>query len=144
MISSILILNVWKYMHSSTWNYNLLMVNFYGGPYTQCTKIFFTCALKFNCTQQCFSVHNNISQCTTIFTSAQQYFISAQKYFPVHNNILSVHNNIFRVHRYFFQHTVIFFVSFFCLDIFQHFQFPTRKNRCVQNRANALAHNSRS
>ena len=73
----------------------------YGGPYMQCTNIFFQCTTYIysvhKCISECtnlflsaqinFSVHKSISQCTNVFLSARIYF-SVQKYIFQYTNVI--------------------------------------------------------
>ena len=86
----------------------------YGGPYMQCTNIFF------QCTTYIYSEHKCISECTNLFLSAQIYFsvhkcisqctniyLSVQMYFSVHKCIFQCTNIFFSVQIYFSVHKCI-------------------------------------
>ena len=86
----------------------------YGGPYMQCTDIFF------QCTTCIYSVHKCISESTNLFLSAQinfsvdkyvsQYtnvFLSAQIYFSVHKSISQCTNLFLSVQMYLSVHKSI-------------------------------------
>ena len=80
----------------------------YGGPYMQCTNIFF------QCTTCIYSVHKCISESTNLFLSAQinflvdkyvsqctNVFLSAQIYFSVHKSISQCTNLFLSAQIYF-------------------------------------------
>ena len=92
----------------------------YGGPYMQCTNIFFQCTtyiyLVHKCISECtnlffsaqiyFSVHKCISQCTNLFLSAQIYF-SVHKCNSQCTNVFSLNKCIFSAQIYFSVHKCI-------------------------------------
>ena len=112
----------------------ILKTSNYGGPYMQCTNIFF------QCTTYIYSVHKCISECTNLFLSAQinfsvhklifqctNLFLSAQMYFSVHkcdsqctivfsqNKCIFSAQMYFSVHNYISQCLVTWFpVHFWC------------------------------
>ena len=98
----------------------ILKTSNYGGPYMQCTNIFF------QCTTYIYSVHKCISECTNLFLSAQinfsvhklifqctNLFLSAQMYFSVHKCdsqctiVFSQNKCIFSAQIYFSVHKCI-------------------------------------
>ena len=111
----------------------ILKTSNYGGPYMQCTNIFFQCTTYIysvhKCISECtnlflsaqinFSVHKSISQCRNIFFSAQMYFhwtnvfsghkciFSAQIYFSVHKCISQCTNIFLSAQIYFSVHKCI-------------------------------------
>ena len=105
----------------------ILKTSNYGGPYMQCTNIFFQCKTYI------YSVHKCISECTNLFLSAQinfsvhksisqrtNVFFSAQMWFSVHkcdsqctivfsqNKCIFSAQMYFSVHKYISQCTNVF------------------------------------
>ena len=134
----------------------ILKTSNYGGPYMQCTNIFF------QCTTYIYSVHKCISECTNLFLSAQinfsvhklifqctNLFLSAQMYFSVHkcdsqctivfsqNKCIFSAQMYFSVHKCISQCTIIFLSAwlhgFPCISVAQlgHFALVI----CLANRS---------
>ena len=134
----------------------ILKTSNYGGPYMQCTNIFF------QCTTYIYSVHKCISECTNLFLSAQinfsvhksisqrtNVFFSAQMWFSVHNcifteqmyfqctNVFLSAQIYFSVHKCISQCTIIFLSAwlhgFPCISVAQLGHFPLVI--CLANRS---------
>ena len=103
----------------------ILKTSNYGGPYMQCTNIFF------QCTTYIYSVHKCISECTNLF-------LSAQINFSVHKSISQRTNVFFSAQMWFSVHNCIFTeqMYFQCTNVFLSAQIYFSVHKCISQCTN--------